>query len=186
MLGVPHLAVPSSADESALPAETPEEQVVRLARAKAADVAVQAAGDALVIGADTLVVIDGQTLGQPKDANEAQAMLAALSGKTHAVFTGLCLMRPGFPATEGLSKSRVTFHPLSQREISWYVATREPLDKAGAYAAQGVGAIFLSAIEGSFHNVVGFPVDLFASLLERTGLSLAELRGENIPAGTAR
>jgi septum formation protein len=178
MLGVAHSAVPSRVDESPLPGEKPEEQVLRLARAKAEAVAAKSSGDALVIGSDTLVVIGGKTLGQPRDASEAKKMLAMLSGKTHVVLTGICLVRPGHKTAVGLSESRVTFHKMSKQEIAWYVATKEPLDKAGSYAAQGVGAIFLKSIEGSFHNVVGFPVDLFARLIEETGLTLPMLRGE--------
>ena len=178
MLGVAHEAVPSRVDESALAGERPDKQVLRLARAKAEAVKKAVAGDALVIGSDTLVVIGGRTLGQPKDKAEAARMLSALSGKSHAVLTGVCLLRPGYKAAVGLCKSHVTFHRLSQAEVAWYVSTREPLDKAGSYAAQGVGAIFIKSIKGSFYNVVGFPVDLFASLLKEVGLTLPLLRGE--------
>ncbi len=176
MLGVAHDAVPSRVDESPLPLEKPEKQVLRLARAKAEAVGKNISGDALVIGSDTLVVIGGRTLGQPRDAAEAAKMLSALSGRTHSVLTGVCLLRPGYKPAAGLCESRVTFHKLSKAQIAWYVSTSEPMDKAGSYAAQGVGAVFIKSIEGSFHNVVGFPVDLFANLLHKAGLTLPGLR----------
>ena len=103
-------------------------------------------------------------------------MLRRLSGNTHTVFTGVCLLREGFGPAVGVSESRVTFHEMSESEIAWYVGTGEPMDKAGAYAAQGVGAVYLKGIEGSFHNVVGFPLDLFYQLLPSVGLSLPEIR----------
>jgi len=175
MLGVPHHVEPAHADESPLPGESAREQVRRLARLKASAVAGRS-GDALVIGSDTLVTLDGRILGQPTDASEARAMLATLSGRTHTVFTGVCLLRPGYEPAEGFSETKVTFHELSEEEIADYVSTGEPMDKAGAYAAQGVGAVYIRSVEGSFHNVVGFPVDLFEHLLPKVGLSLGELR----------
>lgn len=176
MLGVPHRVLPSGICEEALPGEPPEETVVRLASEKARSVVREAPPGALVIGADTLVVLDGEALGQPRDDEEAREMLRRLQGRSHTVLTGLCLLRPPLPAAQGLSRSRVTFHPLSETEIAWYVATGEPRDKAGGYAAQGLGAAFLASVEGSFHNVVGFPVDLFYRLLPEVDLSLPALR----------
>ncbi len=175
MLGVLHEAVPSDVPEDALPGEGPRAQVLRLAQEKAGHVAAQRPDADLVIGADTLVVLEGAVLGQPRDEEDARRMLSHLSGATHTVLTGLCLLGPRGRAAE-VSESRVTFHHLSKAEIDWYVATGEPMDKAGAYAAQGVGAVFLEAIEGSFHNVVGFPLDLFYQLLPEVGLSLDELK----------
>lgn len=175
MLGVAHEAVPSNVPEDALPGEGPRAQVLRLAGEKAERVAALRTDGDLVIGADTLVVLEGIVLGQPRDEKDARRMLAHLSGATHTVLTGLCLLGPAGRAAE-VSESRVTFHHMSATEIGWYVATGEPMDKAGAYAAQGVGAAFLEAIEGSFHNVVGFPVDLFYQLLPEVGLSLDGLR----------
>lgn len=177
MLGVSHRAVPSSADESALPGESARDQVSRLALLKASSVAATA-GEALVIGSDTLVTLDGHVLGQPRDAAEAERMLAHLSGRTHTVFTAICLLRPGFEPSQGVSETQVSFHRLSPAEIAAYVATGEPMDKAGAYAAQGIGAVYIRSVEGSFYNVVGFPVDLFAHLLPAVGLTLEELRSQ--------
>jgi septum formation protein len=189
MLGVRHRAVPSGISEEALPGESPGDQVLRLARAKAAHVAGTEEGAGLVIGADTLVVLGEDVLGQPRDEADAAAMLRRLSGATHTVLTGVCLLGGKVPEGRGdastpirrreavgVSESRVTFHTLDAGEISWYVATGEPMDKAGAYAAQGLSAIFLRSIEGSFHNVVGFPLDLFYRLLPQVGLTLDELR----------
>lgn len=188
MLGVPHQVAPSGVSEEALAGETPAEQVLRLARAKAEHVAARQDGYDLVIGADTLVVLGGRVLGQPRDEAEAAAMLGLLSGATHTVLTGVCLLAAakgqgpdggGGSRREaaGLSESRVTFHPMTEAEIAWYVASKEPMDKAGAYAAQGLGAVFLRAIDGSFHNVVGFPVDLFYRLLPEVGLTIHDVRG---------
>lgn len=176
LVGIPHRAIPSGALENVLPGESPVDQVLRLAEAKAAAVAASHSEGGLVIGADTLVVLDGEVMGQPRDEAEASSMLRRLSGRTHTVFTGVCLMRRGHPPARGFSESRVSFHELSEEEIAWYIATGEPSDKAGAYAAQGVGAVFLKGIEGSFHNVVGFPLDLFYKLLPQVGCTLAEIR----------
>lgn len=179
MLGVSHRVIPSGIAETPLAGESPEETVVRLASEKAQSVLRESPPGALVIGADTLVVLEGEPLGQPRDEEEARSMLRRLRGRSHTVLTGLCLIHaPGTPV-RGLSRSKVTFHPLSEEEIAWYVATGEPMDKAGAYAAQGIGAVFLASVEGSFHNVVGFPVDLFYRLLPQAGLSLGELREES-------
>jgi septum formation protein len=176
MLGIPHRAVPSGASEAALPGESPDGQVLRLAREKALAVVSREPGAALVVGADTLVVLGGRVLGQPSDRQEAVEMLRHLSDETHLVYTGVYLRALGGREAAGLSESRVTFRPMSEDEIAWYVATGEPMDKAGAYAAQGAGAVFIRSIQGSFHNVVGFPVDLFYELLPQVGLSLEDLR----------
>ena len=177
LVGVSHAAIPSGVPEDALPGEVPVEQVRRLAREKALHVAASHPDAALVIGADTLVVLGDSVLGQPRDKKEARAMLRALSGATHTVVTGVFLLGPGGGFAQGDSTSRVTFHPLTEEEIRWYVASGEPMDKAGAYAAQCLGAVFIRSIEGSFHNVVGFPLDLFYRLLPDVGLDLASLRG---------
>ena len=176
LAGVPHAVLPSGAPEDVLPGESPLDQVVRLAEAKAAAVAASHSEGQLVIGADTIVVLNGEVMGQPRDEAEACSMLRRLSGRTHTVFTGVCLIRHGHPPACGFSESRVTFHDMTEAEIAWYVATGEPQDKAGAYAAQGVGAVFLRGIGGSFHNVVGFPLDLFYRLLPKVGCTLADIR----------
>lgn len=176
LAGIPHAVLPSGAPEDVLPGESPIDQVVRLAEAKAAAVAASHGQGHLVIGADTLVVLGGQVMGQPRDEYEARSMLRRLSGQTHTVLTGICIMRDGHAPARAFSESRVTFHDMTDAEIAWYVATGEPMDKAGAYAAQGVGAVFLKSIDGSFHNVVGFPLDLFYRLLPMVGCTLADIR----------
>ena len=178
MLGVEHRCVPSGVPEEPLPGESPQDQVIRLAGDKARAVALREPEFDLVVAADTLVALGGQVLAQPVDRAEAEAMLRSLSGATHTVFSGICLMVRGGLAVTGLSESRVTFHDLSDHEISWYLGTGEPMDKAGAYAAQGAGAVFIRSIVGSFHNVVGFPIDLFYRLLPEVGMSLQQLRDE--------
>lgn len=178
MLGVKHRCVPSHVAEDALPTEAPHEQVIRLARDKGRAVARRESGFDLVVAADTLVVLGNRVLGQPVDREEANDMLHHLSAATHTVYTGLFLMTPEGQHATDMSESQVTFHALSDEEIAWYIATGEPMDKAGAYAAQGAGAVFIRQIVGSFHNVVGFPVDLFYRMLPEVGLSLQRLRVE--------
>ncbi len=176
MLGVNHRCVPSGVSEEALQGEAPHDQVIRLAGDKGRAVAQRESGFDLVVASDTLVLLGDRVLGQPGDGGEAAAMLRHLSGATHTVYTGLVLITPEGRHATGISESQVTFHALSDQEIAWYVATGEPMDKAGAYAAQGAGAVFIQKIEGSFHNVVGFPVDLFYRMLPEVGLSLRQLR----------
>ena len=179
LLGIPHRVVPSGIREENIEGESPRERATRLAGAKARKVmAATTTADALVIAADTLVVCDGETMGQPRDEIEAAVMLKKLSGRSHEVVTGLCLLAPGREPVTGTAVSTVCFHRMGEEEIGWYVATGEPMGKAGAYAVQGIGAVFIERIEGSFHNVAGFPVDLFYRLLPEAGFSLEQLRGE--------
>ncbi|HVA62157.1 MAG TPA: Maf family protein [Terriglobales bacterium] len=146
---------PAAVDETPLPGEAAADYVLRLARAKAR--AVEASG--LVLGADTVVVVDGDLLGKPADDAEAGAMLARLAGREHQVLTGVCLRDParGREAAQ-VETTRVWFAPLSPQEIADYVASGEPRDKAGAYAIQGRAARFIPRIEGSYANVVGLPI----------------------------
>jgi septum formation protein len=155
--GISFLARPVDVDETRLPTETAEACARRLARAKAE--AVARPPGAIVLGADTLVVIDGDPLGKPVDDGEAAAMLRRLSGRTHEVVTGVALLHDAGADVDLVSTS-VTFERLSEREIAWYVATGEPRDKAGAYGIQGGAARFISRIDGSYSNVVGLPVEL--------------------------
>lgn len=138
-------------DETPLPGEPAVEYVRRLARAKA--LAVQ--GE-LVLGADTVVVVDGQILGKPVDREDAARMLRLLSGRSHQVITGICLA--GETVVVDHETTQVNFSSLSGKEISAYVGTGEPMDKAGAYAIQGFASCFVERIEGSYSNVVGLPV----------------------------
>ena len=135
------------------------------ARNKALHVANNMDSDSLIIGADTIVVLDGIVLGKPSDARQAREYLALLSGKTHAVYTGLCLCRSKRCVTD-YERSMVEFAPLSEAEIQAYVETGEPMDKAGAYGIQGFGSQFIRRINGCYFNVMGFPIHLFYRMLK--------------------
>lgn len=150
----------------------PEELVVENARRKAADVAARFGENAVAIGADTVVFLDGRILGKPADAREAKEMLAALAGKKHVVYTGVAVARNGECQTD-YEKTTVELGAISDEDIDRYVATKEPLDKAGAYAVQGKAAVFVRAIEGSYSNVVGLPLFCLANLCRRAGIELS-------------
>ena len=140
----------------------PREVVEELSYQKAMEVAeLHRDEDALILGADTIVVYDNQIMGKPADEDEAKAMLRQLSGKTHCVFTGVTavLWENKEKTVRTFSeKTEVTFYPMSEEEIMFYVKTREPMDKAGAYGIQGIGAKYIQAICGDYNNVVGLPV----------------------------
>jgi len=144
-------------DETPLHGERPEEYVVRLAERKA--LGVEAAPDEIVLGADTTVVVGSAMLGKPADDREARRMLLQLSGRRHQVLTGICLRRGG-QVIRDWAATQVWFSALSRPEIREYVASGEPLDKAGAYAIQGLASRFVERIEGCYFNVVGLPVAL--------------------------
>lgn len=129
---------------------------------------------ALVIGMDTLVVVEGKVLGKPADAAEAIRMLRRLSGRTHQVITGVALLM-GARSAVGSATTEVSFRKLSVSEIKWYVGTGEAMDKAGAYGIQGLARIFITRIDGCYFNVVGFPVDCFRRLLQRLGVRMTDL-----------
>jgi len=161
--GIPFEARPADVEETPLPGEDPQRHVERLARAKAE--AVAAGPGEMVLGADTVVVVDGEMLGKPGDAEEAAQMLRRLSGREHLVLTSICLKSAAGAAVE-TEISRVRFVPLSEREIQDYIASGEPMDKAGAYAAQGLASRFIDRIEGCYFNVVGLPVARVCRLLK--------------------
>jgi nucleoside triphosphate pyrophosphatase len=176
MLGLEFVVRAADVDESPRPAESPEAYVARLAEEKA-----RAAGGAgeLVLAADTIVVLDGALLGKPADAAEARAMLRRLSGRDHEVFTGVGLWQavPGEGRWAGtVVRSTVRMAALTDKQIAWYVETGEPLDKAGAYAAQGLGALFVERIDGNFHNVIGLPLPALDGLFSALGHELAQWR----------
>ena len=154
----------SDAQEHIEAGTPPHEAVMSLARQKAEAVA-KTCPDDVVIGADTVVVYEGAILGKPADAEDAARMLRMLSGKTHDVYTGVCLVRAGNSETF-YERTQVTFYPLTQRQIADYVATGEPMDKAGAYGIQGRGCTLVKGICGDYFNVVGLPV---AALCRRLG-----------------
>ncbi len=160
-------------DETALPGETAHAMVARLAEAKARAAAAQMdAGmhECIVVGADTTVELDGEILGKPRDSAHAREMLARLSGRTHHVLTGLFLLRLSGKATRAaVENSAVTFAPLSEKEIDAYVASGEPMGKAGAYAIQGFAGRYIPRIEGCYFNVVGLPLARLYALLRELG-----------------
>ncbi len=167
---------PAHADEAVLPGEAARAYAARVAREKARAVARDAAaGDEVVLGADTVVVLRGEVLGKPRDADDARRMLARLSGSRHEVLTAVCVRRnAGSPGVEleALVETAVRFGPLSSAAVDWYVSTGEPLDKAGAYAIQGAGGAFVLDVSGSVSNVVGLPLAETVDLLRRAGLPL--------------
>lgn len=159
----------SDVAEDLRPGEAPEAAAERLARAKA--IAVAAREDLPVLGADTIVVCDGAILGKPASDADAAAMLRRLSGRTHEVVTGVCLVSAGVPRS-GIERTAVTFDDLSDADIHWYVGTGEPRDKAGAYHVDGRGALFIRRIDGSPSNVAGLPVGLVRRLARAASVSL--------------
>ncbi len=168
----------ANVDETRRPDESAADLVQRLAHAKAQAAAEQVSSPAIVIGADTAVVVNERTatnvqvLGKPTSAQDARNMLQQLSGRTHTVLTGLALSRLPDQATRAaVEATLVTFAPLSQREIQDYVASGEPLDKAGAYAIQGRGGRFVTRIEGCYFNVIGLPLARLYTLLHELGWS---------------
>ncbi len=144
-------------DETPLPRESPRDYVLRLAEEKAR--AISAEPDEIVLAADTTVVLAGEILGKPLNAADAARMLRALSGQRHEVITGICLKR-GEHIIRDIASTAVWFAPLSDLEIADYVASGEPMDKAGAYGIQGLASRFIDRIDGSYSNVVGLPVAL--------------------------
>ncbi len=167
--GFAFIVDPAHADESVHPGEGAEAYARRVASEKAAAVAVRHPGH-LVLGADTIVVVDGDILGKPADDEDARRMLERLSGRSHEVLTAVCVRRDGV-VREHLASSTVRFAPLTAAEIAWYVASGEPSDKAGAYAVQGLASRFVEAIDGSYANVVGLPVAAVWRLVRELGFT---------------
>lgn len=169
-LGIQFRIVPAEVEEESLNGELPHEQVSRLAHAKAKEIS-DRFPDSWVLGADTIVVVDGRVLGKPRDREEARSMLDTLAGRTHEVYTGYALMN----AAAGVSlvrwvRSLVTIRSLSPDEIEGYVDTGEPMDKAGSYAVQGIGSGIVESIGGSYTNVVGLPLCEVARDLQQLGI----------------
>jgi septum formation protein len=155
--GVPFDIRPTSVDETLRTGERPLDYVERLAEEKAA--AVPAAPDEIVLGADTTVVIDGEMLGKPADEADARRMLALLAGRRHEVMTGICLKRGG-KRVRDTAVTEVWFGAMTEKEIAEYAASGEPLDKAGAYAIQGLASKWVDKIHGCYFNVVGLPISM--------------------------
>ena len=168
LIGIPHTVLPADIDETEHPGEAPAAYVERLAREKASAVARQAP-DALVIGADTTVVIDGDILGKPADAADAARMLGRLSGRSHTVYTAVAVEHQGRVESE-IEVVSVSFRPLSGDEIAAYIATSEPMDKAGAYGIQGFGATIVERIDGDYFAVMGLSLVRLVRLMQRVGV----------------
>jgi septum formation protein len=173
--GIPFDVMSSAVDEAMDAEEWPDGYVRRLAQSKAEAVAAQC-GDRPVLGADTIVLVDGAVLGKPADADEAKRMLRQLSGREHTVMTGVYLATPASELVRRqtqVERTVVEFAPLSEEDIAWYVASGEPMDKAGAYAIQGLASRFVTRISGSYSNVVGLPVSLVNQLCKNAGLLIS-------------
>ncbi|BAZ93396.1 uncharacterized protein FOKN1_0996 [Thiohalobacter thiocyanaticus] len=173
-LGVPHRAVPVDIDETPLPGEPVEALVCRLALDKARALAAKTVAELPVLGADTLISLDGRPLGKPADRADGMAMLAQLSGREHEVLSAVALVVGGREALR-LNRNRVRFRELEPAECAAYWTTGEPADKAGAYAIQGRAAMFVSRLEGSYTGVMGLPLFETAELLREAGVALLEL-----------
>lgn len=169
LVGIEHEVRPANIDESYLQGETAREHAERLARGKAAAIN---ADDALVIGSDTIVVLDGDILGKPADRAQAVEMLSRLSGRSHTVMTGVAVQWGGRLVSE-LVEVGVTFRLLSDDDIERYVDTGEPMDKAGAYGIQGYGATIVDRVDGDYFAVMGLPLNRLVRLIESLGLCYA-------------
>ncbi|MFZ0317665.1 MAG: Maf family protein [Candidatus Sulfotelmatobacter sp.] len=172
--GIAFTVQPADIDETALAGEPARDCAERLAREKALAV-FRTQPKQYVLGADTMVVIDGKMLGKPRDKDDAARMLRLLAGRTHAVVTGVCLIAPAVDNSNSLSKTGlettlVTMGEISDAEIRDYAATGEPMDKAGGYAIQGIASRWIPRIEGDYSNVVGLPVALVYNMLREMGV----------------
>jgi septum formation protein len=170
-LGLSFSVVPSNAEESVLPGETPEEHVIRLSQDKAMEVAGRSDQPGRwFIGSDTVVVRDDEILGKPADHEDARKMLSSLSGRGHRVVSGYAVLDKATGETiRDAVVTKVFFKDLTQAEIEGYIATGEPFDKAGSYAIQGIGSFMVPTIEGSYTNVVGLPLCEVIAALEELG-----------------
>lgn len=167
MLRIPFRVIAPDVDEHVLPQEKPDAYVTRLSRAKAEAVAPRAPGE-VILAADTTVVLGGKIFEKPRSPQHAVEMLEQLQGKTHEVLTAVAVAENG-RLEQALDVSRVTFRPNDRRTLEEYVATGEPLDKAGAYAIQGLGAPLIERVEGDFFGVMGLPLRLALDLLAKFG-----------------
>ena len=151
--------MPSNAEEITTKT-APHEVVMELATIKAKDIYEKSDEQSVIVGADTVVAYQGQILGKPKDEADAKRMLSMLSGQTHEVYTGVCVIEDG-EAKTFYEETKVTFYEISDEQIDHYIKSGEPMDKAGSYGIQGKAAIFIKGIEGDYYNVVGFPIARF-------------------------
>lgn len=166
--GYPFLVDVADIDETIDTAKELSQEIIRLATQKAS-VVLERHTDGIVIGSDTIVVVDNEVLGKPQDAEDAKAMLRKLSGKTHQVITGLAILSHK-RRYQNVSINDVTFEELSEEEIEKYVATKEPLDKAGAYAIQGIASRYISHMDGDYYAIMGLPVSMVYEELKNMAL----------------
>ena len=175
LIGVDFKIITSNKEE-VITSTNPEEVVKELSTMKAEDVAAGVAGPAIILGADTVVAHGGRILGKPKDKADAVNMIRSLAGDDHYVYTGVCMIRK--EADGSVKKisfaegTKVTVYPMTEEEIEQYVATNEPMDKAGAYAIQGLFAPYIKGIEGDYYNIVGFPIAGIYQRLKAEGIHL--------------
>jgi septum formation protein len=167
LIGIPHVVRPANVDETPLEGETPRDHAERLARAKAE--CVTDAG-AVGIGSDTIVVVDGEVLGKPRDRAQAAVMLRRLSGRSHIVMTGVAVRFNG-RTVSGVEEVGVTFRALSDDDIEHYIDTGEPMDKAGAYGIQGFGATIVTRVDGDYFAVMGLALNRLVGLMRSLGLN---------------
>jgi len=171
MIGIVDFKViPDTAEEEIVPGLSPDQTVCNIALQKAVNVSRLCQADELIIAADTLVYLDGRPISKPESAEDAMSMLRSLSGRRHTVYTGVALIR-GNTQVVAAEQTEVYFREISESEIATYVGTGEPMDKAGAYAAQGRGAVFIERIEGEFFNVMGLPLCKLSIMLREFGVA---------------
>ncbi|MDO8683278.1 MAG: Maf family protein [Armatimonadota bacterium] len=166
---------PSDFDESRISSELPPAEYVAVSARRKARAVASGLDNAIVIGADTIVVVGGEILGKPSDTDDARRMLRIISGRTHQVYTGLCVIEIRNGTTiekSGIESTDVTVRRLTDSMIERYLTTGEPMDKAGAYAIQGKGAVLIERIKGCYFNVVGLPIYLLSLLLEELGMEV--------------
>lgn len=168
LAGIPHTVSPADIDESVYPGEAPHEHAERLSREKAAVIAARFP-DALIVAADTIVVLDGDIIGKPAGVDDAERTLARLQGRTHTVVTGMTVVLNG-ETVSGVEDVAVTFGSLTATDISEYVATGEPMDKAGSYAIQGYGATIVRQIDGDYFAVMGLSLVRLVDLMKQLGV----------------
>ncbi len=169
-IGIEFEVIPSNVPEQHRAGEAPEEYVARLSRDKAQAIA-ERHPSAWIVAADTTVLLGDQLLEKPADRADAARMLASIAGRTHVVYTGVTLQNGQDEHRDTrVAESEVRMLPLTAQDIEWYVGTGEPLDKAGAYAVQGIGAMFIDSIHGSYTNVVGLPLALLFQMLRKAGI----------------
>ena len=171
MLGLDFKVIPAVGEEIQAEGRAPGETVCAISRAKAEEIEKKSVSGDMIIAADTVVYLDGEILGKPRDKEDAFRMLKRLSGRAHEVYTGVTVLADGGRTSE-YERTLVYFRELSDREIHAYIATGEPMDKAGAYGAQGLGSLLVERIDGDFFNVMGLPLCRLSKILSGMGVEL--------------